>query len=125
MTQPSGFISNDQTYFVCLLKKLLYKLKQSPIMWFRHLHNFLASIGFIGSRMDPSLFFFRKENTVYILVYIDDIIVTSSNELFVQQAIEKIGSEFATQKLGSLKYFLGIQAQRYDRGIHLINNNTW
>jgi hypothetical protein len=68
---------------VCLLKKVLYGLKQGPRAWFSRLSTRLLELGFIASKVDPSLFVFVSEGThLLALIYIDDIILTgSSNSL--------------------------------------------
>lgn len=43
---------------------------------------------------------------MYMLVYVDDIVIIGSNELFVWQVIGKIMMEFAIKKIGELKVFL-------------------
>ena len=44
-----------------------------------------------------------------ILVYVDDIIVTSSNSLLIEQLISSLNSCFALKDLGPLNFFLGIK----------------
>nr|GEY08113.1 retrovirus-related Pol polyprotein from transposon TNT 1-94 [Tanacetum cinerariifolium] len=77
MKQPSGFIDPQRPNHVCLLHKSLYDLKQTPRAWFEHLFKALFDFGFKGSKTDPSLFIYaRRDTLLYILVYVDDIIVT-------------------------------------------------
>lgn len=56
MFQPGGFEDPDQPAFVCKLHKSLYGLKQSPRAWNERFTNFLPSLGFTSSYVDPSLF---------------------------------------------------------------------
>ncbi|GJU34419.1 putative RNA-directed DNA polymerase [Tanacetum coccineum] len=59
-----------------LKEKSLYGLKQAPRAWFERLSKDLFDIGFKGSKTDPSLFIYSRGDTLlYILVYVDDIIV--------------------------------------------------
>lgn len=53
------------------------------------------------------------------MVYVDDIVVTESDEKEVQRIIDLIDDEFATRKLGELKIVLGIQAHRTKDAIQL------
>ncbi|GJW18425.1 ribonuclease H-like domain-containing protein [Tanacetum coccineum] len=67
---------------------------------------------FQHSKTDSSLFVFhRGSNIAYLLLYVDDIILTSSSSVFLQRIIASLFSEFAMKDLGSLNYFLGIFAQ--------------
>ena len=50
MVQPSGYIDSDKPEHVCLLKKSLYGLKQSPRQWYKKFDNFVPEIGFIMSQ---------------------------------------------------------------------------
>ena len=70
--------------------------------------------------MDTSLFVFLQEAIrIYVLVYVDDIIVTSNMTTAITDLILKLQQEFAMKDLGPLSYFLGIQVQRSAQGIHL------
>lgn len=80
MEQPPDFVDSHFPNHVCHLKKSLYGLKQDPRAWFQRLNSFLLSIGFSCSRADPSLFIFEKDFIIlYLLVYVDDIILTINN----------------------------------------------
>ncbi|KAA3482705.1 Retrovirus-related Pol polyprotein from transposon TNT 1-94 [Gossypium australe] len=52
---------------------------QAPRAWFEKLKKFLISIGFVGSKSNASLFIrIQSESVLYVLVYVDDIIITGS-----------------------------------------------
>ncbi|GJX05812.1 putative RNA-directed DNA polymerase [Tanacetum coccineum] len=109
MKQPPGFIDPQRPNHVCLLHKSLYGLKQAPRAWFERLSKALFD-GFKGSKTDPSLFIYSRGDTLlYILVYVDDIIVTGNNRGTIDNMICQLGSAFALKDLGSLNYFLGIE----------------
>lgn len=69
----------------------------------------LIKHGFENSSAD-SLFFVPKQgaNIVYILVFVDDILMTDNNPSLTHSCY-KIGVYFALKDLGNLNYFLGIQ----------------
>nr|GEU73330.1 hypothetical protein [Tanacetum cinerariifolium] len=46
--------------------------------------------------------------TAYLLLYVDDIVLTASSELLLQQIITFLHQEFSMMDLGSFNYFLGI-----------------
>jgi hypothetical protein len=78
MRQPPGYESNDHLDFVCKLDKAIYGLKQGPRAWYSRLSSKLQMMGFVPSKGDTSLFFLRAKGvTMYVLVYVDDIIVAS------------------------------------------------
>uniref|UniRef100_A0A2N9HZL1 Integrase catalytic domain-containing protein n=1 Tax=Fagus sylvatica TaxID=28930 RepID=A0A2N9HZL1_FAGSY len=69
---------------------------------------------------DSSLFIFRSSHhVILLLVYVDDIILTSNHTPSLNALISRLGSEFSMKDLGSLHYFLGIQVQPFVDGIFL------
>ncbi|XP_026398815.1 uncharacterized protein LOC113294645 [Papaver somniferum] len=57
--------------------------------------------------------------TIYLLVYVDDIIVTGSNTTGITSILTRLQHEFAIKDLGSLSYFLGIKETRTSSGLFL------
>ncbi|KAL9272916.1 Retrovirus-related Pol polyprotein from transposon RE1-like protein [Drosera capensis] len=77
MKQAPGFEDQRWPRFVCKLKKALYGLKQSPRAWYSCLNIKLQELGFTSSRADNSLFIYNHQGVfVFMLVFVDDIIVT-------------------------------------------------
>ncbi|GJZ66253.1 ribonuclease H-like domain-containing protein [Tanacetum coccineum] len=75
---------------------------------------------FYHSKTDSSLFIFHKgPDTAYLLLYVDDIILTASSTSLLQRIISSLHAEFAMTDLGPLNYFLGISATRTTSGIFL------
>jgi hypothetical protein len=91
----------------------LYDLKQAPRAWYSRFASYLASIGFIEAKSDTSLFIYRRgEDTVYLLLYVDDIVLTASTTDLLQRTIIALQREFAMKDLGPLHHFLGLTAER-------------
>nr|GEV24897.1 hypothetical protein [Tanacetum cinerariifolium] len=61
----------------------------------------------------------QGSDIAYLLLYVDDSILTASSSAFLQRIIASLHSEFAMTDLGSLNYFLGIYAQRSASGLFL------
>ena len=120
MLQPEGFISSDAS-LVCKLKKALYGLKQAPRAWFDKLRTTLQQFGFTNTHSDTSLFcLFSSDSVIYVLVYVDDILITGNNSAEISQLISNLHSKFALKDMGPLHYFLGIEATYSSAGtIHL------
>ncbi|KAJ9566603.1 hypothetical protein OSB04_002569 [Centaurea solstitialis] len=105
---------------VCRLRKALYGLKQAPRAWYQRFAVYLSSLGFISSKTDTSLFtYHRGSDTIYLLFYIDDIILTASSPTLISMVISKLSSEFPMSDLGPLSFFLGIAASRSKSGLFL------
>ncbi|XP_006596677.1 uncharacterized mitochondrial protein AtMg00810-like [Glycine max] len=87
-----------------------FKARLAPLAWFQRFNSFLLHLGFIGSKADPSLSIYHHNTaTLYLLVYVDDIILTGSNHFAIQTILAKIRAEFAIKDLGRLSYFLGLE----------------
>ncbi|XP_073367905.1 uncharacterized protein [Aegilops tauschii subsp. strangulata] len=61
----------------------------------------------------------RPEVTMYILVYVDDIILVSSSASATDRLVSSLGDEFAVKDLGRLHYFLGLEVLHSDGGLTL------
>ena len=111
--QPSGFIDPNSPEKVCRLNKSLYGLKQAPRAWFQRFASYIASLGFIGAKTDSSLFVYRRgPDMAYLLLYVDDIILTASSSTLLHSLIGSLHSEFIMTDMGDLHYFLGISVKR-------------
>ncbi|GJY04595.1 ribonuclease H-like domain-containing protein [Tanacetum coccineum] len=55
----------------------------------------------------------------YLLLYIDDIVLTASSSDLLQQIITSLHAEFSMTNLGSLNYFLSISVTRNVSGMFL------
>jgi Reverse transcriptase (RNA-dependent DNA polymerase) len=119
MAQPPGFVDPHLPHHVCKLHKDLYGLRQSPRAWYHKLKDTLLTLGFVPS-VDPSLFLFRKgDDTIFLLVYVDDIILTGNNVILIQNIIRLLDQSFTIKDLGELHFFLGIEVHRQDNGLLL------
>ncbi|GJW73239.1 retrovirus-related pol polyprotein from transposon TNT 1-94 [Tanacetum coccineum] len=120
MEQPPGFIDPQFPNHVCKLSKALYGLKQAPRAWFHRLSSFLLAHGFVCSRADTSLFVFTKDSCImYLLVYVDDLILTGNNESLLTSFTTRLNQEFAIKDLGDLSYFLGLEVSYTNDGLFL------
>ncbi|KAK1682449.1 hypothetical protein QYE76_043297 [Lolium multiflorum] len=120
MRQPPGYESSEHPGYVCKLDKALYGLKQAPRAWYSRLSSKLHALGFRASKADISLFFYHKHGvTIFMLVYVDDIIVVSSSSAAVTALLSDLRMDFALKDLGSLHYFLGIAVKHLPHGVLL------
>ncbi|GKE11052.1 ribonuclease H-like domain-containing protein, partial [Tanacetum coccineum] len=58
-------------------------------------------------------------DTTYLLLYVDDIVLTASFEVLLQQIIDSLHQLFSMMDIGSLNYFLGISVVRDGPGMFL------
>ncbi|GJZ97918.1 putative ribonuclease H-like domain-containing protein [Tanacetum coccineum] len=65
ISQPEGFVDQDNPSHVYKLKKALYDLKQAPRAWYDMLSSFLISQQFSKGAVDPILFTRHAGNNIY------------------------------------------------------------
>ena len=120
MRQPPGFVNPSVPHHLCKLRKALYGLKQAPRAWYSRLSSRLQQLGFIASKADRSLFVYNRSGvTIFMLVYVDDIIVASSSPAATTKLLADLQASFALKDLGSLHYFLGVHVESSPGGIVL------
>lgn len=118
--QPSGFVDPAHPNSVCRLNKSLYGLKQAPRAWYSRFATFLQSTGFVEAKADTSLFIYRRGSDVaYLLLYVDDIVLTASSAQLLRWTISALQSEFSMKDLGELHHFLGVSVSRHSSGLFL------
>ncbi|KAF5468773.1 hypothetical protein F2P56_012898, partial [Juglans regia] len=109
-----------KTNKVCRLQKSLYGLRQASRQWNSKLSSTLAEYGFIQSKADYSLFTKTTGSSfVALLIYVDDIILMSSDNISCTAVKSFLESKFKIKTLGPLKYFLGMEIARSNKGIQL------
>jgi len=118
--QPPGFVDPGAPDHVCRLQKSLYGLKQAPRAWYQRFATFIRQLGFVASTSDTSLFILREGTSLaYLLLYVDDIVLTASSSALLQRIMTRLSSEFAMTDLGALHHFLGIAVTRSSDGLFL------
>ena len=116
MKQPLGFESKNTPSYVCKLDKALYRLKQAP-----RTYDTLVSVTrckhlglIVPSKSDTSLFIYNRSNTcIFVLIYVDDIIVIDSSYEAIRGLLKDLSVDFALKDLGDLHYFLGIEVKKH------------
>jgi hypothetical protein len=117
MEQPKGFEMNKNSDLVCLLKKSLYGLKQAPRQWYKRFDTFVLGLGFKRSNFDTCLYCKGNggENSLYLLLYVDDMILASHDIKEIELIKTKLKSEFEMKDLGPVRKILGIEIKRNRR----------
>lgn len=98
--------------------KALYGLRQAGRQWHFKLNMTLKDAGLIPTNADPCVYVNRKK-TIFLLVYIDDILIASKNREHKEEIINALKEQFAIKDLGEAKYCLGIEIIRDGKNICL------
>ncbi|CAI7901142.1 unnamed protein product [Closterium sp. NIES-54] len=109
MYQPDYF--NDGSGRVCKLLKSLYGLKQSSLLWYRALDGVLLGAGWKKSQVDEALYFKASDEgvTCWVLVYFDDLLVTSSSTTMLKELLE---AAFKLHEISPVVKYLGLEIVR-------------
>lgn len=59
----------------------------------------------------------KGEDIVVLLVYVNGILITGSSEAMIKKLKYMLQQKFKVKSLRQLKFFLGIEVERLDRGI--------
>ncbi|KAF5462671.1 hypothetical protein F2P56_018659 [Juglans regia] len=120
MAQPPGYEHSQFFDHVCRLHKAIYGLKQVPRPWYSRLYEKLVSFGFLNSKSDSSLFIYNEGGVrLFVLIYVDDIIITGSHASSVESFICTLDDDFSLKDLGELNYFLGVETTKVSDGLFL------
>lgn len=107
-----------QLMYITLRKRYMVSNK------LRALGSALADFGFMASQFDPSLFIRANHNSITItLIYVNDIIITSSSSQEVSTLISSFAFCFSLKDIGPLHYFSGIRVTQNSKGILLSQPN--
>ncbi|MFV0960674.1 reverse transcriptase domain-containing protein, partial [Klebsiella pneumoniae] len=105
---------------LCHLKKAIYSLKQSPRAWYSKLSQALSQAQFSKCKCDHSIFLRKRGSlSTIVLIYVDDIIITGSDKEGIEKIKFFLKQKFDIKDLGKIKYFLGIEFARSNKGLPL------
>nr|GEX41035.1 retrovirus-related Pol polyprotein from transposon TNT 1-94 [Tanacetum cinerariifolium] len=120
VSQPDGFVDEDNPNHVYKLKKALYGLKQAPRAWYDMLSSFLISQDFSKGSVDLTLFVRRNSNDLLLVqIYVDDIIFAASTPELCDLFANLMCSKFKMLMIGKISFFLGLQISQSSRGIFI------
>ena len=122
MEIPEGITSDSEIIRNNLWKlhKSLYGLKISPKKWNDKFTQVVENLGFKSNSLDPCLFLKSdSKGEIFMLLYVDDILIMGKNEREINNAISKLSDSFAIKNLGQPKEFLGIKIERDEKGQRL------
>ncbi|GKC75418.1 retrovirus-related pol polyprotein from transposon TNT 1-94 [Tanacetum coccineum] len=94
VSQPEGFVDQDNPSHVYKLKKALY--------------------------VDPTLFTRHVGNDILLVqIYVDDIIFASTNTAMCNEFANQMTNKFKMSMMGQISFFLGLQISQSPKGIFI------
>ena len=112
MKQPPGYEEGGPRV-ACRLQKAIYGLRQAPRAWHTKLKKELEAMGFVASAADPALWVKSgKAGVVYLLVYVDDMLIATKSKEEMQRTKELVMRVFDARDLGEARMFIGFEISR-------------
>ncbi|KAH9724032.1 hypothetical protein KPL70_007344 [Citrus sinensis] len=128
MTQPEGYVDSEKPNHVCLLKRSLYGLKQSPRQWHLRFDEFMLSHGYLRCSFDSCVYYklISTNLYIYLLLYVDDMLVACKSREEIEALKNLLSSEFEMKDLGSAKKILGMEIKRdRSKGIMFLSQEKY
>jgi hypothetical protein len=110
MEYPKTTLEEKNETKVCLLRKSLYGLKQSPRMWNQKIDEFFKNYGFSSLYVDYGVYDGKFGGGELLLgLYVDDILVSGSNLDIIDHFTCVLSENFKIHDLGEPKFLLGME----------------
>nr|GFA03720.1 hypothetical protein [Tanacetum cinerariifolium] len=124
VSQPDGFVDQDNPNHVYKLKKALYGLKQASRAWYDMLSSFLLSQELSKGSVDPTLFIKKNGNDLLLVqIYVDDIIFAAPTLELCDLFANLMCYKFKMSMMGKISFFLGLQISQSPKASFSINLN--
>lgn len=121
MEQPEGFCRDSSK--VCLLKRSLYGLKQSPRQWNIKFSDFLKEMDLSVSEHDNCVFY-RRDPMLILAIYVDDGLIFARDKQVIDRTIKQLKGRFDVHLVES-STFLGFQIHRGTDGEICLHQNSY
>ena len=101
--------------------KSLYGLKQAPRAWYEKLTEHLLKLNFKHYDLDDETLFVKKVSkiVVYLVVYVDDLLMTEKNESYIESIKKELGKSFEMTDLVYVHYYIGIEVTQHPKSIFI------
>lgn len=120
VSQPEGYVQKGKEHMVYKLLKALYGLRQAPRAWYSKLNKCLEEMGFIRCPYEHAVYTKQEgKETLIISVYVDDLLVTGTSMMLIEEFKKKMSSCFEMSDLGKLNYYLGMEVDQGKEYIEL------
>lgn len=119
--------NTQSSHRFCRLKKSIYGLKQASRVWYQELDKTLCKMGLQRAKSDPCIFFKPdSERFLIVAVYVDDLLILSSNKKDKQRLKNELKQTFRMKDLGEAHHILGMRILRdRQKGIITLDQSTY
>jgi hypothetical protein len=113
MAQSKAFAMKGKEYMRCHLKKSIYGLKQASKQWYLKFDETIRSFDFKENEEDNCIYAkFRSGKFIFLILYVDDILLTSSDVSLLLETKRFLSSNFDMKDLGEASFILRIEIHR-------------
>ncbi len=112
---PKGTETEANRDMVCKLLKALYRLKQSPQLWYKKLSGFLLEkLGLARIHTDHSIFITKASlNGPIVSTFVVDIkVITPKGSGIIQRVKMELTATFSMVDMGRISFYLGLKVKR-------------
>jgi Reverse transcriptase (RNA-dependent DNA polymerase) len=108
MKLPPGYRKPGR---VLSLKKALYGLRKSPLLWQKELSKTLCELGFTPMKHEPCCF---TREQIIVFFYVDDIVFAfrKNHEKQARELVKQLKKRYKLTGGHELQWFLGIEIIR-------------
>jgi hypothetical protein len=97
----------------CHLRKSIYGLKQTSRQWYLKFDGTIRSFFFKENEEDNCIYVkFRSGNFIFLIMYVDDILLASSDGSLLLETKRFLSSNLDMKDLGEASFVLGIEIHR-------------
>jgi hypothetical protein len=97
----------------CRLKKFIYGLKQASRQWYLKFDETIKKFSFKQNEEDNCIYAkFKNGKFSFLILYVDDILLASSDANLLLETKKFLSSKFDTKDLGEASFVLVIEIHR-------------
>jgi hypothetical protein len=113
MAQPKVFVVKGKEHMRCHLKKSIYGLKQASSQWYLKFNETIRNFGFKENEEENCIYAkFRNRKFIFLILYVDDILLASSDVSLLLETKRFLSSNFDMKDLSEASFVLGIEIHR-------------
>ena len=107
MAQPKGFVVKEKERMGCRLKESVYGLKQTSRQWYLKFDGMIMKFEFKENVEDNCIYTkFKNGKFIFLILYVDDILLTSSDVNLLLETKKFLSSNFDMKDLGEASFVL-------------------
>ncbi|GJW80832.1 zinc finger, CCHC-type containing protein [Tanacetum coccineum] len=118
MNQPEGFVMSVNEHKLCKRVKSLYELKHAQEQCHQKFDDVILSSGFFLNQSDKCIYsrFDSSSLGVIIYLYVDDMLISSTDQQQVDETKDILSSKFSMKDMGEANVILGIRIKQANKG---------